>query len=473
MIRTLLVAALFATPAAAQMSVRERAAGAETHPQLMAQYGGAYTGPGNAMVQSVGRRMAVAAGLSRDGSECTVTLLNSTVVNAFAVPGCYVYVTRGLTAIINDEAELASVLGHEIGHVAARHAQKRQTRSAVAGLGALAAAVLTGSSTIGQLAGTLGQTAVLGYSRGQEYEADSLGIGYLARAGYAPSAAADLLQSLQDEETLQARLKGRDDAAAIPGWQRSHPLTRDRIARAVKIARDTGAGGATNADAYLAAIDGQTWGDDPREGLVEGPAFSHPAFRIAFRAPPGFRLENTPTAVKIAGPGGEQGMFGGGGLQGGETIEGYVARLARGVIGNTGVEAGPVQGFTVGGLRAATLPLSANSNRGPVDLTVTAYEMGGGQMYHFITMSRGGGGGWERSLIGSFRRLSPAEAGTIRPRVLRVVTVRPGETVATMAARMAVSDLPAERFRAMNDLAADATLRPGQKVKLVALAPSP
>lgn len=464
-----LAAFALAHPAAAQMSARERQQGAQAHPQLMAEFGGAYTGPGNALVQRVGRSMAIHAGLSKTGRDCTVTLLNSTVVNAFAVPGCYIYVTRGLMAIAGDEAELASVLGHEIGHVAARHAQERQQRSTITGIGALLAGVLTGSSTVGQLAGSLGQSYVLRFSRSQEYEADKLGIGYIARAGYDPRASAELLGQLQTEEALQARLRGRDEARQPPVWLRTHPLTADRIAQARKLARAARpqGGGGIEAERYLAAIDGQLWGDDPEQGFVDGPAFAHPKLRIGFRAPPGFFLQNSSRAVVVAGPNGEQAQFGGGALERGEGLTRYVERVARSVVGQGQAEIGQFQQTTINGLQAAMLPLRARTRGGVADLSITAYDAGGGQAYHFVTVTPAGRGGWERALVGSFRRLTAAEAGALRPRVIRVVTVGPGDTVESLARRMAARDLPIERFRALNGLGPAETLRPGRKVKLV------
>lgn len=460
-------------PASARISERDRRTGAESHRQILAEFGGVYSGPGAALTERVGRRMAVQSGLSGDGGDCTITLLNTNIVNAFALPGCYIYATRGLLAIMNDEAELASVLGHEIGHVAARHGQKRQNRSILSGIGAIAAAVLTGSNTVGQLAGSLGQRLVLGYSRSQEYEADQLGIRYLRQAGYTPYAAADMLESLQEEERLQARLRGRDEASRVPVWARTHPLTADRVARATKLARETKMApgeGATNAEAYLAAIDGQLFGDDPAQGIVDGPDFAHPTLRIAFRAPPGFSVQNGTRAVTISGPNGAQAQFAGGALQGGETLDGYVQRVARSLVGSTQVQAGAFQETTVNGVRAAVLPLRANSNRGVVDVNVAAYEVGQGQAFHFVTISLGRADAWAQTLIGSFRRLTPEQAARLRPRVLDVVVVRPGDTVQGLARQMAFRDLPVERFLAINDLTAGQALRPGQRVKLVRFA---
>lgn len=456
-------------PAAAQVPAKDRARFAQAHSQLVQQFGGVYEGPGAALVTRVGKAMAIQSGLSRDGSDCTVTLLNTDVVNAFAVPGCYVYVTRGLLAITSDEAELASVLGHEIGHVAARHAQKRENRSLLTGLGVLAATVLTGSSDVGALAGQVGQLTVLGYSRSQEYEADSLGIRYMVKAGYDPYASADMLEALGRDDRLKAKVAGRDESAQVPAWGRTHPMTEDRVARSTSLARATkmqpGQGRRDRAG-YLAAINGMTYGDDPAQGYVNGRDFAHPGLRIAFRAPPGFMLQNSPTAVLLKGPNGEQAQFGGGSLRDGETLPGYAARVARAVVGNTPAQAGDPQERQVNGVPAALLPVRASTSRGIVNFAVAAYAADNRAAYHFVMLGNAGSPAL-RELAMSFRRLSPSETANLRPRVIAVETVRPGDTVESMAARMAFPDLAAERFRALNDLGPGERLVPGTQVKIV------
>jgi predicted Zn-dependent protease len=198
------------------ISAADKEMGAKAHPGLLKEFGGAYSGPQAKYVESVGRRIAVQSGLSNAQGDFTVTLLNSPVNNAFAIPGGYIYITRQLTALANDEAELAGVLGHEVGHVAARHSNQRQkaaSRNAIGGalLQVLTGAVL-GDSAIGGLVqrgiGTGSQLLTLRFSRTQETEADDLGIRYLAKAGYDPTAMASMLASLADQSALEQRLAG-------------------------------------------------------------------------------------------------------------------------------------------------------------------------------------------------------------------------------------------------------------------------
>src|SRR5690349_16089921 len=144
------------------ISDTDRQYGAEAHPQLLAEFGGAYEAEESRYVAQLGEKMATAADL---GGQCKFTLVNSDVVNAFAVPGCYIYITRGLMGIVNSEAELAAVLGHEVGHIAGRHSQRQQRRSLWRSLGVIAVGVLTGSERLTQIAGAASGLFTLRYSR--------------------------------------------------------------------------------------------------------------------------------------------------------------------------------------------------------------------------------------------------------------------------------------------------------------------
>jgi len=262
--RKLAVAAalsLAAAPIAAQtvrsISASEKAQGAQAHPQLLAEFGGAYNGPQAAFVDRVGKRIATQSGLSGASSDFTVTLLDSPVENAFAIPGGYVYVTRQLLALMNSEAELASVMGHEVGHVAARHSAGRQSRSTIGSLLAAGAGALTGSDLVARGAGAFAQIYTLKYGREQEYQADALGVRYLNGAGYDPYAAADMLAALDASTTLATTAAGRS-GQRIPTWMSTHPNGADRVRRAEQLAKTTGKPESVPAQdtAFLRMLDG-------------------------------------------------------------------------------------------------------------------------------------------------------------------------------------------------------------------------
>nr|WP_246611010.1 M48 family metalloprotease [Aquisediminimonas profunda] len=453
------------------MTAGDRAAGAKAHPQLLAEFGGLYEGPQAAYVTKVGQKIAMQSGLANTQSAFTVSLLNSSVSNAFAIPGGYVYVTRQLLALMNDEAELASVMGHEVGHVAARHAQQRN-KAATKGtlgmiLGTVLGAVVAGSdgAKLGQqLAGSIAQRYVLKYSRSQEYQADDLGVSYLGKAGYDPMASSTMLASLAAQTSLDAQLQGKGDKS-LPEWASTHPDPASRVTRAADRARLTAStGSARNREAFLAAIDGVMYDDDPHQGVIEARTFRHPDLKLAFDAPAGFAMVNSPQAVIVSSSNG-QAQFASAAFDG--NLGNYVDAVFKNVGGQTVLNYGSVTTRQVNGLKAAYASAGANTQSGPVVVTVYAYEFAPNRAYHIVAITPSGSEGVFNSLFESVRRLSDADAAAIRPKKVTVVTVKSGDTVSSLAARMAYADFKTERFRVLNALSAGAALKTGQKVKIV------
>jgi len=449
----------------------EKELGARQHPQLLAEFGGAYRAPEADYARRVGQKIATAAGLE---GECTFTLVNSDVVNAFAVPGCYIYVTRGLMGIVNSEAELASVLAHEVGHIVAAHNRRQQRRSLWRSLGVWAVGAITGSEDLTRIAGRAAEYFTLRYSRNQEYEADGLGIRYLAAAGYDPYAAGDMLGALGRHEQFMSRTRGRDEARAIPEWARTHPLAGNRVERAAQTAAATGIADGVLPELevpYLRELDGLLYGDDPEQGFVEGRRFAHPVMRIGFEAPEGFTLTNSPQAILIEGPDGLRGEFGGNRMPPGG-LAAYSEGLIRALLRGAPAEAGPAQPARINGLPALLVPVLVQTREGAVELNIAAYDGGDGGAYHFILVappadsSRAAIG----ALFASFRRLSPEQALSLRPRLIRTVRVGPGQTPASLAAAMA-SDHPLDHFLMLNGLAPGEAPKPGELVKIVTFAP--
>ena len=460
-----------AAAAVQSISARDKAEGAKAHPQLLAEFGGAATGAQAAYVETVGKNIAVHSGLSNARSDFTVTLLNSPVNNAFAIPGGYIYVTRQLVALMNNEAELAGVLGHEAGHVFARHAAKRQsaaTRNSILGvLGTVLSGALLGSGTAGQLGQQIfsqgSQLLTLRYSRGQETEADNLGIDYLRRAQYDPRAMSSVLQSLARQNALDARLMGT--SSQVPAWASTHPDPASRV-RAALVRAGNSAIGAPNRDSFLRNIDGIMYGDDPKQGVVEGRKFTHPDMRLAFEAPSGYYLVNGTRAVAIGGQSGK-GEFSTGAYSG--NLEAYVAAVFGALTeqGQAKIEPGAIQRTTVNGLPAAYAAARVQNSSGQVDVTVFAYEFSNTQAFHFMTISAAGNAAQFNPMYSSVRRISASEAAAVRPRKLVVVTARSGDTLQSLAARMAYSDAGLERFLVLNGLDSTSRIVPGQKVKII------
>ena len=456
----------YLNPRDVQQSARE-------HPQLVAEFGGAETGPRAAYVEGVGRRVAAYSGTANAGQAYHFTTLNSAVENAFATPGGYVYITRQLMGIMNDEAELAFVVGHETGHIAARHAQQRKAASrnnSILGvLGVLLGSVVGGGfgNLIAQSAQYSSKLRTLSFSRNQEYQADVLGIRYLARAGYDPNAGSTMLRQLTINSALESRIQG-DANRSTPEWASTHPLSQNRVTQAAQVARQTGRAGQglRNRDAFLAQLEGVTVDDDPAQGIIDGRSFTHPDLRLQFMVPAGFLMQNGTTEVSIEGSSG-QAQFAGGRFTG--TMDQYIGRVLQELTGGrTQLALSPMQRTTVNGIPAAYVIGRANTSSGAVDVSVFAYQWDRDTAYHFVTLTRAGQGlSPFASMVNSLRRITPAEAASIRPRIIDVVTVRNGDTVQSLAERMAYRDYRLDRFLALNGLTAGSRLVPGQKVKLV------
>jgi predicted Zn-dependent protease len=456
--------------ASAPITQSEAQQGAQYHPQFLAQFGGAMSGPQAAYVEQVGKGIAVHSGLGNARESFTVSLLNSPVHNAFAVPGGYIYTTRQLVTLMNNEAELAAVLGHEVGHVAARHSQRRQQtaqRNSLLGvLGAIGSSILLGNSGVGEMLsrGFLqgSQLLTLSFSRSQELEADDLGIQYLARAGYDRRAMGTVLASLAAQNTLDARLQGRN--ATVPEWASTHPDPASRVQGALAKAGAAG-GGVTNRDTFLTRIDGLLYGDDPKQGLIDGSRFIHPELRLSFTAPQGFYMVNSPTAVGINGQGGQAQL----------TLAAYngdldtYVRQQFAALGGQNSRLAPqrIQRTTINGLPAAVGEARVNNGQSQVDVIVFAYEFARDRAYHFVAIAPAGRAGVFNPMFQSMRRITQSEAGSVVPKRLQVVTVQRGDTVASLARRMAYPSAQEERFRVLNALGSGDQLVAGQKVKIV------
>ncbi|MEQ7874843.1 M48 family metalloprotease [Sphingomonas sp. ASV193] len=450
---------------------REVAKAARQNPAVIAEFGGAETGRRASYVDAVGRRVAAQTGLA--GSGLHFVTLNAAVQNAFSVPGGYIYLTRQLMGLMDDESELAFVLGHEAGHIAANHAEARrevQQRNAQYGmLGQLLGSLIGGGfgNMIAQDAAVSGTLRTLSFDRSQEYQADQLGIRYITRAGYDPLGGADMLAALTRASALEARVQGNHNRQT-PEWASTHPLSQNRLVEARRFAVETGRAGqgARNRDAFLSELDGVMVDDDPAQGVIDGRTFTHPDLRLQFTVPTGFLMQNSTDKVEVSGSAG-QAEFSSERFDG--NVATYIGRVVADLTsGEGGVRLGPIQRTTVNGIAAAFALGRAATSEGTMDIGVFVFPFDATHAYHFTTITRAGQGfGPFVSMLGSLRRLSAQEAAAIRPRVIEVVTVGRGDTVASLAERMAYRDYRVERFLSLNGLSAGQPLPPGRKVKLV------
>lgn len=320
------------------------------HRRLVALFGGAYSSPKmEALLDGVLAKLAAAS--DSPGETYKVTILNSPVVNAFALPSGDIFVTRGLLTLASDTAEVAAVMAHEIAHVSARHAGARAELERRSKLVRTVVSDVLQKPEEGQRVEARQRVAIAGFSRQQELEADRIGVRTIARAGFDPYGATRFLAALGRSTSLRAAAIGQGGSDK-PDLSATHPATPERVAAALADARQIGAPGVgeRGREAYLAAVDGLTYGDDPSEGYVRGRRFLHPKLGFSFEAPEGFVLENGPKALLgVAGGGAEAVRLDSVRVTATTPLESY---LASGWI--DGLQTSSIETTQINGLPAAT-----------------------------------------------------------------------------------------------------------------------
>jgi predicted Zn-dependent protease len=418
-------------------------------------------------VESVGMRMAQTS--QRPNLPWHFTVVDSPAVNAFALPGGYIYITRGILAYLNDESQLAGVLGHEIGHVTARHAAQQYSKTTAAQLGLGLGSIF---SPYARAAGGLAQSGLgllfLKYSRDDELQADHLGAEYTAKNGWDPEGVQNMLRTL-------TRIEEQSDRRGTPNYLATHPASADRVQKIDETVATlrTGANAEafkTNRPEYLKRVDGLVWGDNPRDGILRGTEFLHPDMRFAIKFPSGWNVDNSKEQVVAKAPGANAYMLlglvqqaqagsrniqdlalndmrrvGFQATQGGETdINGLRAFV--------GTFQGSLQGLGTVVARVAYVPLDRNIFRivglAPPDVFDQTQQ-------EFSNSLR------------SFRQLSRAEAENIRPNRVDLYTVRAGDTWQSIAEGPGHGLLPAAKLALINSFSINEQPRPGDRIKIV------
>jgi predicted Zn-dependent protease len=427
------------------------------HQRILAAYGGAYNDPKleALMVKTVERLIAAS---ERPEIKYRVTILNSSAVNAFALPSGNLYITRGLIALANDNAELASVLAHEMSHVLARHAAIREDQARQAAIVSRVVNDVLSDPQTGALALAKSKIALASFSRQQEFEADGIGVGIAARAGYDPYGAVRFLSSMGRNAELRPRSK---ENSALD-FLSSHPATPERVLNAQANARQYVAPGAGERErgTYLAGIDGIVYGEDPSEGFIRGRRFLHPKLGFTFSAPNGFTVENTAQAVLGVRDNGSQAFrLDVVRVPAEQSLSDY---LQSGWIEN--VDKGSIDAHPINGFTAATA--NAKGDQWSFRLYVIRF---GSDVYRFIFAAKHKTPESDlafRYTVNTFRRMTLAEIQAAKPLRIKVVTVQPGDTVEKFADRMA-TDRPLERFRVINGLDVGDRVKVGEQVKIV------
>jgi predicted Zn-dependent protease len=429
------------------------------HLRILASYGGIYE---NARLQSeIGKTVdRLVAASERPNLKYKVTILNSPAINAFALPNGNLYVTRGLIALANDKAELASVLAHEMGHVIADHAAIREDQARQAALISHVVSDVLSDPQMGALALAKSKYTLAAFSRAQEFEADGIGVGISARAGFDPYGASRFLTDMQRNADLKPA--GSSDMRP-PDFLVSHPATPERVKNALANARQFSSPGAgeRDRDQYLGDLDGVAYGEDPSEGFVRGRRFLHPKLSFTFLAPPGFSLDNTAQAVLGLKEGNEAMRLDVVSVPAEQTLPDY---LKSGWMDK--VDPASVEQFVINGFTAATA--TASGDEWSFRLFAVRF---GSDVYRFIFAAKNMTAAVDRTFresISSFRRMSLQESAQVHPLRIKIVTVGAKDTVESLARRMAITDHALDRFHVLNGLGPQDTVKAGTKVKVVA-----
>jgi predicted Zn-dependent protease len=414
-------------------------------------------------VSSVGQKLAMNS--ERPGLPWHFTVADVPAVNAFALPGGYIYITRGILPFLDDESQLAGVLGHEIGHVTARHAASQYSKSVLSQVGLIAAAVAApGGQAIAQ-GGSVGLGALLlKNSRDDEAQADGLGVRYASRAGWDPAGIPRMLTTL-------GRIEETSDSKGVPNWLETHPQPEDRVQRVQAAVRDAEAGArkfTTDHDAYQQRMKGLVWGDSPEQGIVRGSSFLHKGLRITFEFPAGWPIQNGQTQVAAKQPGGPSLMV----LEQvrraqGRTIE-DIAIVTMQNAGFRQVDGGPA---TINGL-TAYLGTYAGASQSLGRVQVRAVFIRNNQSVYLVAGMApveaypGVSSTFTKSLE-SFRAMSAAEAERLQPNRVDLYTVREGDTWQSIAERQSKGIVKATTLAIMNGHPVNDQPPPGERLKIV------
>jgi len=432
--------------------------GRREHPKIVAAYGGVYTDRRAevTLARIVGKLLTAA---NQPNMAFTVTILDTPDVNAFALPGGYVYVTRGILALASSESEIAAVLSHEIAHVTLKHAQARSNRARTSAIvDKVISGILGGNPETDQTA-ERSRLSLAAFSQAQELAADKEGIRVAGLAGYDPQAAARFLATMGRFQTFAGGAEAQQD-----DFLSSHPSTPDRIEKAVAEARAFSSPNPTfeGRDSYLGAVDGLQFGDNPQQGAIVGRQFIHPVLGFTFTVPKGYQLQNSATAVVGVAGDGEAVRFDSAEVPKEMSLADY---LKSGWI--TGLKPETVTTDTVNGMEVAHG--EAATDQWAFRVSVIRFN---GDVYRFIFAARADTSLFRKAedeTVNSFRPVKDSDLKNIRTSVVRVIAAKPGDTTETLAARMANLPKAHELFLILNELYDGDPITPGTGYKIVTI----
>lgn len=441
--------------------------GREMHQQVLKQMG-EYDDPElQRYVQVIGGKLAENS--HRDDLVYRFTVVDSPDVNAFALPGGYIYITRGLLAYLNCEDELAAVLGHEIGHVTARHSVRQHATGTLAGLLGAIVTAQTGSRAVGDLSNVLGTAFVRGYGREHELESDRLGAEYLARSGYDPQAMIRVIEVLKNQELLEQTLAEKEgrEPRSYHGLFATHPANDVRLQEVVAAAESLAGerSGCARREEFLQQLDGLVWGDSAEQGVRRGSAFYHGPMNFGLRYPDGWRIHNEPARLVATAPDNKAAL-----LLSAEDVNRKIPprEFMQRRLGLRGLSQGEelqleggLQGYTALG------QLPTKRGRVPARVAVIYHQQ---RAFVLVGLSDDELAEVDPALlqaIRSFHPLNEEERQLAEPKRLQIITADAGTTLQTLARRSTIPNDPIEQLRLLNGLYPGGEPTAGQKLKVV------
>jgi predicted Zn-dependent protease len=443
----------------------EIALGKQADGDVKKEYG-VYNDPAlQTYVNEIGQKLA--RNSQRANLEWHFTVIDSPEINAFALPGGYIYITRGIMAHLNSEAELAGVIGHEIGHVTARHGAQQQSQGTLAQVGAVAAEILGqvygGVQGLGEIAGQVGQAVILKHGREHELQSDQLGAEYLSRAGYNPKTMIAVIGTLKAQELAaaeRARVAGKTPQR-MPDWLSSHPSNDQRLNDIVNIAAKYPATpGDGNRNTYLQRTGNMAFGDSREQGITRGNNFYHEPLNFTITAPQGWKFQNSPDKLVMINAAGDAALLmaavTGAGANPNEIFK-AVFKPDSGNVTNTSVNGFPATSF------------KGTSQGKPVQGVLMAY---GSEQFMFVPQAKDDAA-MQRArsemsaALNGFHAMTPAEKQAARPYNLRTVSASQGMTFASLARQSPLGQFAEQELRLLNGLYPSGEPAPGQLIKIV------
>ena len=423
-------------------------------------------------VQRVGEKLAAVSEMP--GLDWHFTIVDTDDVNAFATMGGYVYISRGILPYFQNEADLAAVLGHEIGHITAEHLKKQQRKGMISGLASAATAIFTGMPALADLTNMAGQAIISGYGRDAELEADRLGASYLAKSGYDPEAMIRVIATLKAQDTFErerARLEGREPRL-YHGVFASHPDNDTRLQQAVASAGRSpalAAGGTNNPEGFMRAIEGLPVGSSARQGMVRENRFYHSDMQFTLAFPRGWQVMNEPDKILAIAPKKEHYLE--------VRTQAPPADLtdprefAQRGLGNKRLS--HTESLDVNGLKAWTGVVRGDPSPYGQSTSVRYFIIYyGNLMWVFKGASRSGvetpaGDAFFLSTANTFRRMRANEFQLAEPNRLHVMRAADGTTIESLAKDSPIKQYPLQQLRLINNLYPEGEPKPGDLVKTV------